>query len=203
MKIAIISGSVRKQSNSARTARYIERFLGSLHRNVSPWVLDLSTAGVPEWTESDAPNAEEAQAKWAPWSAELASSDGFVVIAPEWGGMVPPALKSLFLRCTEGELAHKPGFLIGVSSGGGGTYPLAELRMSSFKNTHICYIPEQIVLRQATQMLVDVEAPSSPEDANIRVRLHHGLDVLLAYAHALGAARAEATFDWRKFPYGM
>ena len=49
------------------------------------------------------------------------------VVSPEWNGMVPSMLTNFFLLCSNNELAHKPGLLVGVSSGTGGSYPVAEL----------------------------------------------------------------------------
>jgi hypothetical protein len=42
--------------------------------------------------------------------------------------------------------------IIAVSGGaGGGAYPVAELRMSSYKNSRICYLPEHLIVRQRRQ----------------------------------------------------
>ncbi len=43
--------------------------------------------------------------------------------------------------------------IVAVSSGAGGAYPVAELRMSSYKNSRICYIPEQIIIRDVENVL--------------------------------------------------
>ncbi len=60
---------------------------------------------------------------------------------------VPAGLKNFFLMFSRFELGHKPAMIVAVSSGDGGAYPVAELRMSSYKNNRICYIPEQLNLR--------------------------------------------------------
>ena len=70
-----------------------------------------------------------------------------MVIAPEWHGQVPAGLKNFFLICGRAEVGHKPALITTVSSGDGGAYPVAELRMSSYKNNRICYIPEQLIIR--------------------------------------------------------
>ena len=49
--------------------------------------------------------------------SQLDACDGFIVIAPEWHGMVPAALKNFFLLwAATGELSHKPP-LRGLSGG--------------------------------------------------------------------------------------
>ena len=52
-------------------------------------------------------------------------------------------LLNIFLLCGNGEFSHKPGLIVSVSSGNGGAYPIAELRSSSYKNTHIMWIPRK------------------------------------------------------------
>ena len=65
--------------------------------------------------------------------------------------MATPIAKNFFLICNKGELAHKPGLIVSISSGNGGAYPVSELRSSSYKNTHIMWIPEQIIIRNVEQ----------------------------------------------------
>ena len=59
--------------------------------------LDLTNNPLPLWDESIWAGDPEWQARLSPISEELGSSDGFVIIAPEWHGMVPSALKNFFL----------------------------------------------------------------------------------------------------------
>ena len=66
------------------------------------------------------------------------------MISPEWAGMAPAHLKNFLLMCDGGELAHKPAQLIGVSSGMGGAYPIAELRMSGYKNNFLMWLPDHM-----------------------------------------------------------
>jgi len=55
--------------------------------------------------------------------------------------MAPAGLKNFFLYAGNTALAHKPAYLVGISASRGGSYPIAELRMSSYKNSYLCYIP--------------------------------------------------------------
>ena len=65
--------------------------------------------------------------------------------------MATPAAKNIFLLCGNGEFAHKPGLIVSISSGNGGSYPISELRSSSYKNTHIMWIPENIIIRNVEE----------------------------------------------------
>lgn len=200
MQIAIISGSHRQQSESERVGRYLQ---GCIEREGASSVF-VSLAGNPfplwdeeRWTES--PRWDQT---WGPTSSSLAASAGLIFIAPEWGGMVPPGLKNFFLLCQSGELAHKPALLVSVSSGIGGSYPIAELRSSSYKNTKVCYLPEHLIVRQCATKLHG-ETPHDEHDAELRERASYSVTLLLAYAQALTAVRASGALDEKRFPYGM
>ncbi|MCB1905163.1 MAG: NAD(P)H-dependent oxidoreductase, partial [Gammaproteobacteria bacterium] len=95
---------------------------------------------------------------------QLRASDGFVIVSPEWHGQVPSGLKNFFLLCSVRELGHKPALIVTVSSIDGGAYPVAELRMSSYKNNRICYIPEQIIVRKVEQVLNDDVQQNDPRN---------------------------------------
>ena len=68
--------------------------------------------------------------------------------------MVPAALKNFFLLwAATGELSHKPALPCAVSAGEGGAYVISELRMSSYKNNRLCWLPEQLIARQVKSIL--------------------------------------------------
>ena len=99
---------------------------------------------------------------------------------PEYGGMATPAAKNIFLLCGNGEFAHKPGLLVSVSSGNGGAYPIAELRSSSYKNTHIMWIPENIIIRNVEEFNLGNHGENIPEWLDNRI--DYVLKLLLVYA---------------------
>lgn len=200
MQVAIVSGSHRKDSESERIAR---KFQSYVEREGGTSIL-VSLAGnpFPLWDEerwSESPRWEEV---WGPTSANLVASSGIIVVTPEWGGMVPAGLKNFFLLCQSGELAHKPGLIVSVSSGIGGSYPIAELRTSSYKNTKLCYLPEHIVIRNCATKLQDGD-PHDEHDTELRDRSTYAVRLLLAYAEALSMVRSRGIIDSQRFPYGM
>ncbi|KYF71632.1 NADPH-dependent FMN reductase [Sorangium cellulosum] len=203
MKLAVISGSHRNGSESGKVARYVQQQLTASADVTSTYALDLADNPLPLW-EPEAPQLSEKWARlWSPVSAELTASDAFVIVAPEWGGMVPAGLKNFFLLCTRGELAHKPALIIAVSAGAGGAYPIAELRMSSYKNSYLCYIPDHVIVRNVRALLNEPAAPQSPDDERIRERLRYALGVLLQYGKALQQVRASGAIDLPRYPFGM
>jgi NAD(P)H-dependent FMN reductase len=202
MKLTIISGSHRLHSQSGKVARHIAESakksfakveLIDLAGNPLPLWDDAIWAGDPEWTE-----------RLAPLQKSLQESDAFVVISPEWHGQVPAGLKNFFLMCSAKEVGHKPALIVTVSSVDGGAYPVAELRMSSYKNNRICYIPEQIIVRNVETVLNDDPAENNPDaDTYFRDRIAWTLSMLEQYAIALKQVRASGVTYSEPFANGM
>ena len=202
MQIAIIVGSHRKDSQSAKVARFLASQLMSLGEH-NCWICDLGKEPLPLWDEeigSDAP-------QWSGLKAlteKVDAADAFIIIAPEWHGMVPAALKNFFLVCGGASFAHKPALPVGVSVGPGGTYPINELRTSSYKNNRLCYLPEHLIVRNC--MLVmneDVSENDEGEHSYISERSLYCMKQLIAYADALAQVRASGTADLTPYPNGM
>lgn len=202
MQIAIIVGSHRKDSQSAKVARFLASQLMSLGEH-NCWICDLGKEPLPLWDEdigSDAP-------QWSGLKAlteKVDAADAFIMIAPEWHGMVPAALKNFFLVCGGASFAHKPALPVGVSVGPGGTYPINELRTSSYKNNRLCYLPEHLIVRNC--MLVmneDVSENDEGEHSYISERSLYCMKQLIAYADALAQVRASGAADLTPYPNGM
>ncbi len=193
MKFAIVSGSHRPQSQSSKVGGYIQKELEREGHDV--FFLDLADNPLHLWDQSKKPEG------WEKISQSLESCDGAVIIAPEWNGMVPSGLKNFFLLLGH-ELAHKPGTLVGVSAGINGAYPIAELRMSSYKNSKICYTPDHVIVRNVADVLNE-ESSVSDEDKSIRGRITLALNVLGAYAHALTSVRQPEIMNLKRYPFGM
>jgi NAD(P)H-dependent FMN reductase len=204
MKISIISGSHRNPSQSEKVARHVENTIKRQHPETETWLFTLADNPLPLWDQSLWEKNPEWDARLAPLKRELAASDGFVIVSPEWHGQVPAGLKNFFLLFSRFELGHKPALIVTVSSGDGGAYPVAELRMSSYKNNRICYIPEQVVVRHVEKVLNDNAADNIPEaDGYFRERIEWALDMLQAYAVALKSMRETTLIHHDSFGNGM
>lgn len=202
MKIGIISGSHRYPSQSEKVANYMSGRLNKM--GLDSWVFSLANNPLPLWDQSIWEGNKAWQEKLDPLKKELTECDGFVIISPEWHGQVPSGLKNFFLLFSNKELGHKPALLVAVSSGEGGSYPIAELRMSSYKNNRICYIPEHLILRKIESILN--ENPDE-NDANsqeyFQQRIAWSLGLLTAYAKALTPMRETTQIFHEKFNFGM
>lgn len=206
MKIGIICGSHRPDSQSGKVARYIDRALREQGLAEETWLFDLAGNPLPFWDEGV---WDENDAGWrdhlGPLSEQLHSCDGFVVVSPEWHGMAPAGLKNFFLMWTAGgEVAHKPALIVTVSVADGGSFPVAELRMSSYKNSRICYLPEHLIIRY-----VDTVFNDNPEDNKpgaqeyFEDRLAYCLEMLREYALAFRQIRASGKTSLEKYSSGM
>ena len=205
MKIGIICGSHRPDSQSGKVARYIEKALLAGGLCDATWLYDLAGNPLPLWDEGIWAGDEQWQQTLAPLSEELKSCDGFVVVAPEWHGMVPAGLKNFFLMWTAGgELAHKPALIVTVSTSDGGSYPIAELRMSSYKNSRICYLPEHLIIRRVEKVFNDDPAQNDPRSQEyLQDRLTYCLDMLQEYALAFRQIRASGKTSLENYATGM
>ncbi|WP_029134916.1 NADPH-dependent FMN reductase [Sedimenticola selenatireducens] len=204
MKITIISGSHRNPSQSMKVARHIRQVLQDSDYCDAAEIFSLAGNPLPLWDQriwEDDPEWEEIL---QPMRSLFGSSDAFVVVSPEWHGQVPAGLKNLFLLCSKNEVGHKPALIVTVSSGDGGAYPVAELRMSSYKNNRICYIPEQIIVRHVEGILNEDPADNNTDaDAYFRERIAWALTLLDHYALALKPIRASGITQHKKFSNGM
>lgn len=204
MKIVFIVGSHRKESESGRTGKFMEERLKELSPGIETATIDLGKNPLPLWDEGHwgKPSDVDWGAVYGPVSQVLASADGVVVLSPEYAGMVPAALKNLFLMVSKQELSHKPGLIVGVSASRGGAYPVAELRASSYKNMQLNWIPEHLIVRDAPKMLKGNE-PASDDDKYLRARIDYALRVLLEYTKALKHVRDSGVIDAKAYPFGM
>ena len=204
MKISIISGSHRNPSQSEKIARYIENLLTQEFSDIDPFVYTLADNPLPLWDQSVWESDEKWNERLTPLKEQFSSSDAFVIISPEWHGQVPSGLKNLFLLFNRFELGHKPAFIVSVSSGNGGAYPIAELRMSSYKNNRLCYIPEQLIIRDVENVFNDnTEDNDQKSDSYYKKRLRWCLDILQGYGKALKTMRDETKIHHDDFSNGM
>lgn len=204
MKLTIISGSHRINSQSQKVADFIQSVLIDHDKCESCDIFSLSGNPLPLWDQGVWDNAEEWNKILTPLKARMAASDGFVIVSPEWHGQVPAGLKNFFLLMSRKEVGHKPALIVTVSSGDGGAYPVAELRMSSYKNNRICYLPEHVIIRKVEKVLnTDVSLNDERSDPYYRERIGWATNILCEYAIAFRSIRESGALETNKFTNGM
>jgi len=204
MKITIVSGSHRQQSQSEKVANVVKQVFLENFSGIEPDIFSLAGNPLPLWDESIWDGDETWKERLAPLKKQLGDSDAFVIITPEWHGQVPAGLKNFFLMFSKHELGHKPALIISVSSGTGGSYPVAELRMSSYKNNRLCYLPEHLIIRDVENVLNDDASKNNEKsDSFYRERLQWCLEILIAYGESLKTMRSKTKVIHEKFGNGM
>lgn len=187
MKVLVVSGSQRTESQSAKVGEYIasvaKQFDQVEHIELYRTNLPLFDADYKAIKSEDSP--------WPAIEKQLKEADAYVFITPEWAGMASPLLKNMLLMCDQSYTGHKPALLVSVVAGINGAYPLAELRMNGFKNNKIVAIPDHVIVRHAADMLnSDVaEADRNEFDEMTRQRIEFGMVSLRQYADALAGVR--------------
>ncbi|WP_158969406.1 NADPH-dependent FMN reductase [Paraglaciecola sp. L3A3] len=202
MKIGIICGSQRSKSQTAKVGAFIQEQLNT--QSIDTFVLDLGKAPLPNFDDSFWYEPQgELQVTWKPISAELKECDGFIVITPDWHGMVPSCLKNFFLFTDVKDMANKPGLIIAISASVGGYLPIAELRISSTKNNRLCWIPDHLIVRNVKQCFNEEKVSDDTDDIYIRARLQHTIDILLEYSKALSSVRQSEVSNYSLYKFGM
>ena len=202
MKFFILGGSHRQEAQSLKVAHYVKSVLLKEHPGAEVFLYSLSGNPLPLWDEATGGAPDEI---WDPISAELKAADALVIVTPEWSGMATPGVKNFLLNCSADEVGHKPALIVTVSASRGGSYPVAELRMSGYKNNRLLWLPEHVIVQHVEQNLnaPDGAADLAKEDATIRRRLRYALRLLEEYGKALRQVRASGVVDHQTFKSGM
>ena len=192
MNILIISGSPRDGASSLSVAHYTKKQL-TKHTDAHIDVFDLNTCSLEFW--SDQADIDETAKRL------ISQADGYVFVVPEWHGMVPPAFKNLF-HFFNGLFSHKPAYIIGVSSGSGGRYPITELRSTTYKNSFINYIPVSTVLDKVDET-INKNGEYIAESDHLAQRIDDGLQYLIEYTKSLCSVRESSIFIEKRCKNGM
>jgi NAD(P)H-dependent FMN reductase len=206
MKTIFIVGSHRKESQSLKVAKWLAHETQQKAESYETDIIDLAAENLPMWDQAAWNKDSDLTKLIKPYQERVAAADAIVLIAPEWGGMVPAALKNFLLYISAAQAAHKPALIVGVSSGRGGTYPISELRMSGYKNNHMTYIPEHLIV-QHVEAVMNEPALDAGESADqyIKNRASYTLGVLMAYSKSLKDMRDNPAHAIKHpdYPFGM
>jgi NAD(P)H-dependent FMN reductase len=190
MKIHIISGSHRSESQSTKVSNYLSTELLAIGVEVT--MNDLSVSPLPLIASSQTPTDDEVINRDA-YVAMMKDCDALIVVTPEWNGAATPGIINA-LELVKTEAWFKPALIVTVSSSRGGAYPVAQLRSFSSKNNRINYIPEHIIVRNVKDVL-NSAITDLPEDTYIRERITFALNILKEYAETHIDLRARLNID--------
>ncbi|USN97560.1 MAG: NAD(P)H-dependent oxidoreductase [Candidatus Nomurabacteria bacterium] len=200
MKITVINGSNREEAQSFRIAEWLQDRLKSSDVEVD--FVDLRKVDmtfVPD--EYWAGQSDKAKAM-ADEYAKLSSSDGVVIVTPEWGGAASPVLKHFILMSEKSSFSHKPVLVFGVSATHtGGIRPIEDIK-HLFKNARGVFVPEPIVINDVNNFLEGDSRDEKREDYLIK-RTDYALKLLVEYSKALKQVRGSGIIDHETYPHGM
>ncbi len=204
MKVGLICGSHRQNSQSFKVGSYMVNRLKDLGISNSQYILDLGGNSLPMWEEfpDKSKNKDFWQDQWPEIKKQLASCDAFILVVPEWAGMATPGIKNFLLLCSPSELGHKPALITSVSAGMGGAYPISDLRASGYKNNYIHYLPEHLIVRNVAGNLNSGDA-SGDDEIRLRARVDYNLRLLCRYGEQIKPIRQEGILDYKTYPFGM
>ena len=193
MKIRIISGSVRDDSQSKKVSEYLSGRLESL--GIENSIVDLNEKRLPLYDDTGEGDWKE---MWNEISNTFNQSDGFIFVSPEWDGMFSVGIHNMF-HYLEKEIADKPVLPVGVSSGRGGRYPLQQMRIMGYKNKRFVIIPESLFFDHVEDNLIEGKVTNE----KLSERTDYALKVLVEYAKALLNVRQSGVIDYKKFSSGL
>lgn len=203
MKYVIICGSQQVNSQSLKVSNYMKKEIESNDANSSASIIDLGSNPVPYWNNEFWAKTDYWTTIWNPISEILTEANAIIVVSPEYGGMVPGVLKNFFLFPNINEVGHKPALIVSVSAGLGGTYPVSELRTSSFKNNKMCYIPDHLIIRKVNSILNGEEQEDNDSHDFYVNRINFSLNALERYANAMAPLAQDEYLFQKDFKNGM
>ncbi len=131
MKIAILSASVRTGRNSHRVALFFKQYIEA-NNLASVEIIDLHTYQFPIFEER-LKFQKDPLPKTIEFAEKIKSSDGVIVVTPEYNGGYPASLKNV-IDLLEEEWKRKPIAIVTVSAGAfGGTQVITSLQFSLWK----------------------------------------------------------------------
>lgn len=196
MKISIICGSSRAESQSLKVSKFLEYLLKD--QSVDCEIIDLYTLDLPHFDPDNQPKEKVEELR-----SKLDASDGFIFVSPEWDGMMNHRIVS-FIHYIGFTLADKPVMLTGVSATyHGGHYPVEQMRMLGPKNKHYVVIPEHLIVMNANDVMNSHDLEGDEKDQFIKKRAHYATKTLVEYAKALQHVRQSGVTDYDTYPNGM
>ncbi len=218
MNILVVSSSQRNESKSFDVAKYIQSNILDDMQDIDSSILDLSRYpflldhyGISreDFSQEDMDNSASLASNKDEVLSQLYACDAVVFIAPEWGGMIPPALVNLLLLTANGSanglpLGHKPAFAVGVSASGGGSNPISLLKGYAAKNSHLTWLPLHAIVQNVDDFLAQPWEPQSDSRfSQVQSRLFVGLKSLTIYAKQLSSVRDELVELSKVHPFGQ
>lgn len=204
MAVVIVSGSNRANSNSGKVSRIVADLATDQNLDILD-VIDLEKVDLPIWNETAWQAGGLCAVAFEPFAKKLQAADGYIFVVPEWNGAKPAALANFCQYCSSKLMGHKPVLLVAVSTGVSGSYVIADMHNTFYKNTCIVYTPNHVILRFVETFLAEWDDPQG-KDENVPIlldRLKQALVSLGVYAKNFGPIRQSLQPQIEQYPFGM
>lgn len=198
MQTLILCCSHRNNSNSLKVGQIAHELAIKNHPNNVVNLIDLHANPVPLWDEEAWNDNSGYKQKYQHLTTAAIQANSIIMVVPEYAGMATPIAKNALLLLDGSSVAHKPALMVSVSAGAGGTYPIAELRMSSYKNNRLLWIPDHVIVRYADSFI----EPFKGEAQQAFKRLDYSIKLLHEYTLALNIVRESGILAEQPFPFG-
>lgn len=152
MRIEIISGTDRPESNSLKVARYVAEIFRQEHNNVD--LIDLAQLN-PSDVAGGIYYTKGAQGTFKEAEERVHRADGLVMVVPEYNGSYPGILK-LFIDYWRypATFEYRPVAFIGLGAKWGGLRPVEHLQqVFGYRNAYC--LPNRVFLSNIKSLLQD------------------------------------------------
>lgn len=178
-KISIISSSVRTGRNSHRVTMYFHDYI-QREKLADVSVIDLNEYKFPIFEER-LRYLQNPSADLKKFAEQIVSSDGVIIVTPEYNGGYPPALKNV-IDVLYDEWKRKPVAIATVSSGDfGGMQVITSLQFTLWK-MHAWTVPVLFPVANVTKAFDETGRPYDHMTTDKRAK--HFLSELIWYMEA-------------------
>ena len=147
MKVAVIVGTIRRGRQSIKVGKYLIDELNK-RDGVESRLVDLESLDLPIlWERRHRMEEDEIPAGLTQYKEQVDWADGIIMVAPEYNGGYPAALKNAF-DALYPEYKWKPFAITCVSSGYGGYTVISQLR-EIINRAHGVVVPTTFMARNA------------------------------------------------------
>lgn len=188
LKIAVIYGSVRKNRQGIKAARFVVKKLEERKHEVTlidplEYKLPLLEKMYKEYEKGKAPKILEKLRKI------LKDADAYVIVSAEYNHSVPAALKNIVDHFME-EYFFKPGLIVCYSAGPFGGSRVSLSWRAILPEVGIISVPSTFLVPKVQNSF---DEKGNPLDESYNERIKKPLDELEWYANALKVARGKKT----------
>ncbi|MNL25971.1 FMN-dependent NADPH-azoreductase [compost metagenome] len=180
----IIAGTDRPDSNTLKVAKYVQSLYSSLGETTE--IIDLRAA--KEHLHADLQYGKQSEGM-RPYMDKVLTSDGLIVVCPEYNGSMPGVLKYFIdhLKFPE-SFEYRPVCFIGIGGMFGGLRPVEHLQqIFGYRNAFI--FPECVFIMNVFKIF---NAEGQPTDDLIKQLLLRQAQGFQKFSKALAGAKLDA-----------